>query len=55
MKASRKNMERTNEHVPNYDYQSQQREKTDIQTMFSGIAGRYDFANHFLSYGIDYY
>jgi len=33
----------------------QQRRKTDIQSMFSCIAGRYDFANHFLSCGIDYY
>lgn len=31
------------------------RQKKDIQTMFAGIAGRYDFANHFLSCGFDAY
>ncbi|MGA1205737.1 MAG: ubiquinone/menaquinone biosynthesis methyltransferase [Opitutales bacterium] len=26
-----------------------------VQTMFSGISGKYDFANHFLSGGVDFY
>jgi demethylmenaquinone methyltransferase/2-methoxy-6-polyprenyl-1,4-benzoquinol methylase len=30
-------------------------EGKSVQTMFSGISGRYDFANHFLSGGVDYY
>ena len=30
-------------------------EGKSVQSMFSGISGRYDFANHFLSGGIDYY
>ena len=30
-------------------------EGTRVQSMFAGISGRYDFANHFLSGGIDLY
>lgn len=30
-------------------------EGKSVQTMFSGISGRYDIANHLLSGGIDYY
>ncbi|MEX0332534.1 MAG: ubiquinone/menaquinone biosynthesis methyltransferase [Puniceicoccaceae bacterium] len=30
-------------------------EGKSVQTMFSGISGRYDFANHFLSGGMDFY
>ncbi len=26
-----------------------------VENMFDGIAGKYDFLNHFLSFGIDYY
>jgi len=29
--------------------------KTQVQSMFDGIAGRYDFLNHFMSLGIDLY
>lgn len=29
--------------------------KEQVQTMFDGIARRYDFLNHFLSFGIDHY
>ncbi len=29
--------------------------KEKVRNMFNGIAGHYDFLNHFLSFGIDYY
>ncbi len=29
--------------------------KQEVKSMFDKVAGRYDFLNHFLSVGIDYY
>ena len=33
----------------------QSKKKEDVRNMFNSIAPRYDFLNHFLSFGIDYY
>jgi demethylmenaquinone methyltransferase / 2-methoxy-6-polyprenyl-1,4-benzoquinol methylase len=37
----------------NYSYQKNKRKKSDIRAMFNSIARRYDFLNHFFSFGID--
>ena len=33
----------------------QSKKSEDVRNMFNSIAHRYDFLNHFLSFGIDYY
>ncbi len=33
----------------------QHKKKEDVRNMFNSIAPKYDFLNHFLSFGIDYY
>jgi demethylmenaquinone methyltransferase/2-methoxy-6-polyprenyl-1,4-benzoquinol methylase len=38
-----------------FEFTTSEEKKTYVRTMFSGIARRYDFLNHFLSFGLDYY
>lgn len=38
-----------------FSFQSREEKKTYVRKMFGEIAGRYDFFNHFLSMGFDFY
>ncbi len=38
-----------------FDFTSGEEKKTYVRAMFSNIARRYDFLNHFLSFGLDYH
>jgi len=38
-----------------FEFTTSEEKKTYVRAMFAGIAQRYDFLNHFLSFGMDYY
>src|SRR5882757_1786739 len=38
-----------------FDFTTNEEKKSYVRAMFSDIAKRYDFLNHFLSFGMDYY
>ena len=38
-----------------FEFTTTEEKKSYVRTMFSDIAKRYDFLNHFLSFGLDYY
>jgi demethylmenaquinone methyltransferase / 2-methoxy-6-polyprenyl-1,4-benzoquinol methylase len=40
--------------MENYTQKSKEDKKANVESMFDSIAWRYDFLNHFLSFGIDY-
>jgi demethylmenaquinone methyltransferase/2-methoxy-6-polyprenyl-1,4-benzoquinol methylase len=39
---------------PQFDFTTSEEKKVYVRNMFSSIAKRYDFLNHFLSFGLDY-
>src|SRR5207248_8939864 len=38
-----------------FEFTTSEEKKTYVRKMFSDISRRYDFLNHFLSFGLDYY